>query len=120
MSDSARELELFVENEPMLYGMYTSVVDNLMKKRRSGVYDHELAARAFYNLVNRGAQMYFREHAAGQGRWFNMFPTSVRWEAARNLRDGFEAEAGSDNDDMLAEADAKAAEATRRSPRSTS
>lgn len=106
-TDDIGALELFIDNDSDLYRqMYTPILVNLMRKRRRGNYDSGLAIKAFYNLATEGAKKYFREHG-GRGRWYNMFPTSVRRATAVSLRNRFEMEADLGNyDGMLERADA--------------
>lgn len=98
--DAARELELFIENDAILYRQqFIPIVKNLMKKRMRGVYDRERAVKLFMYLVDAGARKYVQEFGTTGQRVDTMFNRNTRLEVARSLRDSFETEASLGNYD---------------------
>ena len=90
---AARELELFTENEQSFYNqMYLPIIKNLTKKKNKGVYDSELAVKAFMHLVDEAAKKYVREFGATGERVRDVFNRATREQVAREFRDKFESE----------------------------
>lgn len=107
-NDSARELELFIENDADLYRQqYTPIIKNLMLKRRRGVYNSELAVKLFMYLVDSGAKKYIREYVQSSTPGSTppnidtVFNKNTRLQVARSLRDSFEGEADLGNYDHM-------------------
>lgn len=95
----ARELQLYIDNDSQLYhSQFIPIVRNLMKRRASGTYNSEKAAKLFLYLVDSGARKYRAEFGTPGAPIFNL---ATRWEVAKRLRDGFETEASLGNYDRL-------------------
>ncbi len=95
----ARELQLYIENDSQLYHQqFVPIVRNLMKRRASGTYNHEKAAKLFLYLADAGAKKYYQEFGTPGVRIFNL---ATRWEVAKALRDSFESEAELGNYDKM-------------------
>jgi len=92
----ADELKLFIMNDDGIGRFQESILKNLKGKMRKGTYDSKLAVKAFLNLMNVAAERYVKEYEIGR-RWHQVFPMSVRLDAAKILRDDFEEEAGLGN-----------------------
>ena len=90
MSVEARELELYATN---VEGWIGPVSRTLSKKHQAGVFEYEKALRAVerYCLVP-AAKQYKLEFGSMTQRWSDMFPKSVRMEAAESIVDGLVAE----------------------------
>jgi len=97
MSDEARELELFIENDGQLYRQqYAPIIQNLMRKRNKGVYDFALSIKLFMYLADAGAKKYHAEFGSPGLPWNKAFPKATRMEVAKSLAESFltEAESG--------------------------
>ena len=81
----AEELALYIKNTSELYhGITHSVIENLKKKARKGVYDKERAVDAWMYVADAGAKMYDKEFGSGRGS-LTMFSKSDRRKAAEEL-----------------------------------
>ncbi len=81
----AKELALYIKNTSELYhGITHSVIENLKKKARKGVYDKERAVDAWMYVADAGAKMYDKEFGSGRGS-LTMFSKSDRRKAAEEL-----------------------------------
>lgn len=93
MSEDARELELFITQDAQLYrSQHQPIIQNLLRKRKSGRYDFMLSIKLFMYLVDAGAKKYVQE-TGSQIKWNDLFPKSVRLEVAKSLAESFQAEA---------------------------
>ena len=83
--DGARELALFAENTPEIYnGVLTSVVKNLQKKARKGIYDKNKAVVAWLHVIDEAARLYDNWNGSGRNS-LRLFDKATRMEAARQL-----------------------------------
>ena len=99
---SARELELYVENDAQLYrSQYTPINRNLATKKARGVYDHDKAVKLFMYLMESGAKKYAREYGGPGANWHEMFNVPTRRAAAERFARHFEVEYGLGNYDSL-------------------
>jgi len=81
----AEELALYIKNTSELYhGITKSIIENLKKKARKGVYDKERAVDAWMYAADAGAKMYDKEFGSGRGS-LTMFSKSSRRKAAEEL-----------------------------------
>lgn len=86
----ADELELFIENDELLYhSQFIPICKNVQRRMAKGTYDSAKAVKLFMYLVDRGARMYCAEHG---GKVRSMFPKECRLQVAASIRDGVEAE----------------------------
>lgn len=100
-SIGARELELFIDNDAMLYRqMHQPVQRNMLRKMRAGKYDPELAVKGFMHLADEGARRYNVQYGPGQST-LRGFDKPTRTAVARSLARSFEAEARLGNMDYL-------------------
>lgn len=61
-SQDAEELALYIKNDGQLYRSRRQPIEkNLTAKYNKGDYNAELAIKAFFNLVEEGAQKYIKE-----------------------------------------------------------
>ncbi len=99
---SARELELFVENDAQLHrSQEIPIRKNLITKMARGVYNHNGAVKLYGYLMENGAKKYNREHGGGGSVWHEMFNTATRKAAAERFASSFETEAKLGNYDYL-------------------
>lgn len=90
MSDGARELKLYIENDGDLYRrQWQPIIKNLTIKVAQGKYDTEKAVKLFMYLMDNGAKQYAKEFAT-PGEWNKIFSRSDRMEAAREFTADFE------------------------------
>lgn len=84
-----QELILHGDNTSHLYHRSkVPVMQNLEKKFKKGVYDHEKAKKLWRHHADRVAQDYTREHGhAGGPKWHEMFSTAHRNRAAAHWAD---------------------------------
>jgi hypothetical protein len=96
MSDEARELQLYIDNDGQLYRSQTTPIHkNLMTKRAQGRYDTHKAVKLFMYLVDAGAKKYAKEHGSPGVKWNDMFPKADRLQTAKAMVSDFEDEAES-------------------------
>lgn len=94
--ESARELEIYIENDAQLYkSQQLSIFKNLMAKRARGQYQSKLASKLFMYLVDNGAKKYVKEFDAPGAKWNKVFDKATRQQVADSLTRSFEAEAES-------------------------
>lgn len=85
-SIAADELALCTENDGNLYRQMTlPVIDNLKKKMAKGVYDEQLALKAWLNVVTAEARKYVREFGSPGDTIDRMFNLATREEAAKEV-----------------------------------
>ncbi len=91
---SARELQLFVDNDRQIYTRrMMPIFKNLMSKRAAGKYDPKLATKLFMYAMDDGAKAYVKMHDAPGAKWNKVFDKQTRMMAADNARREFEGEA---------------------------
>jgi len=92
MSDAARELELFAENDGQLYQQSgVPIMKNLSKKFKKGTYDPELGVKLWKYHADSAAKAYSQEHSTGDD-WKTMFTPAVRMEMARSMEASWRSE----------------------------
>ena len=92
MSDAARELELYAENDGDLYQQSgVPIMKNLSKKFKKGTYDPELGAKLWKYHADRAAKKYSQDHSTGDD-WKTMFTPRDRMEMARSMEDSWRSE----------------------------
>jgi hypothetical protein len=77
---SARELALYIDNTPSLYGQMQSIRMNLLRKVKKGTYDRAQAPKLWLYLVDNGAKTYAKGYSQS---WHGMFPKPTREMVAR-------------------------------------
>ena len=92
MSDAARELELYAENDGQLYQQSgVPIMKNLSRKFKKGTYDSALAAKLWKYHADRAAKKYSQENSTGDD-WKTMFTPRDRMEMARSMEDSWKSE----------------------------
>lgn len=89
--DAVRELVLYAENDSRIYHNKTlPVIANLKRKVAKGVFDKELAVKAFQYVADDAAKQYKKEFPAEEdGTYDYNFNPATREEAARQLLDRY-------------------------------
>lgn len=83
--NGARELALFAENTLEIYnGVLTSVLTNLQRKAKKGIYDKNKAVVAWLHVINEAAKLYDNWYGSGRDS-LQLFNKATRMEAARQL-----------------------------------
>ena len=90
---AAVELEFYAKNEARLYNRFQAIQKNLVNKMARGVYDSNLAVKAFMYVVDDAAKMYVQDFGGQGASWHEMFTKPIREEVARSFVAEFEAEA---------------------------
>ncbi len=90
------ELKLFIDNDGELYRQQTtSIIKNLQRKIKKGVFDKSKAEKLWMYLVENGAKKYVREFSANEpGEWHKVFSMADRKAVAKALNEDFMAEQG--------------------------
>lgn len=84
LSDDARELILFSENEEPIYRQEQSIYKNLDRKKARGIFDIKKAAKLFRYEADAAAKLY------SKGFDRPVFSTSARQEAADFMAKAYE------------------------------
>ena len=95
LSDDARELMIYAENDADLYRQSAvPIMKNLSRKHNKGMYDNAKGQKLWKYHADRAAKKYGMEHSVGDG--LKIFPPSVRMEMAREMESDWfsEMEAG--------------------------
>lgn len=79
------ELDLYAENTWELYNQKKSILANLQRKAKKGVYDHTKAAKLWMYWVDAASKRYRKEFGGGPGT----FNKSTREALARELADRY-------------------------------
>lgn len=82
--DAKRELALYMDNESKLYNQKKSILQNILRKMKSGKYDHKQAPKLWLYWVDEGAKMYVKEFG---GDVKTTFPKALRESLAQELAD---------------------------------
>jgi hypothetical protein len=91
ISYSAVELVLHIENIEELYQYELQLFQKLAKKKDKGIFDRQLAEKAFTPLLKKAAIDYLREKGSPNVKYYNIFSSDERYQAATELVDHFEA-----------------------------
>ena len=89
LSDAARELELYIENEEWLIKPATIAIGKA-HKREELVY--QTALKYLTNRCREAAKQYALEHGSMTQGWQQMFPMADRKAAAESILEGMLAE----------------------------
>lgn len=85
MSPEAVELDIHIHNDFQLWKQHEAVESNLAKKIVKGVYNPELAIKAWLGLVDRAARSYAKDNAMSSGA----FDRNLRRELATEFERRF-------------------------------
>jgi hypothetical protein len=82
--DAAREIQLYADNDSMLYHQRRNpILKNLSKKYLKGTYDIDKAAKLWRYYIDAAMQKYHKEFG-GRGKWSNLLSVPDRNLLARD------------------------------------
>lgn len=85
MSAEAVDLVLSTENDPKLWEVRRhEFAKNLERHVRRGTYDPARAVDLFTHFASEAARTYHQNYGTPSDRWHDLFPMSVRREAAEH------------------------------------
>ena len=91
MTVESRELALYTINTGEIYRNHTlPVIANLAKKKAKGIYDAELAVKAFERIAEIGAKQYHKEFGSKDFAWYKVFTPESRELAALEMLEHYE------------------------------
>lgn len=87
---AADELDQYIENTGELYNQKKSILANLQRKAKKGIYDKTKAAKLWEYWVTRGAQQYRKEFGGGPETFNKATREHVATELATRYPEGRE------------------------------
>ena len=87
-AEAERELYLYIENGMTMKKQKDSIIKNIIRKKKSGKYDHKQAPKLWAYLVDNGAKQYVKDFG---GNVNSMFPRDVRQSVAIQFADEYNA-----------------------------
>ena len=88
-AEAERELYLYIKDGRHFQKQIDSIVKNIVRKKKSGKYDHTKAPQLWLYLVDNGAKQYAKDFG---GNANVMFPKDSRKSVALQFTDEYEAE----------------------------
>ena len=88
-AEAERELYLYIKDGRNFQKQIDSIVKNIVRKKKSGKYDHTKAPQLWLYLVDNGAKQYAKDFG---GNANVMFPKDSRKSVALQFTDEYEAE----------------------------
>ena len=89
MDKEAKELLLYVDNEPAYRKAKIVIFKALAKKKDSGKYIHDKAPKAFSSLLTTASKSYVREFGSIGDKWSNVFSVIDRKHASDQCAEDF-------------------------------
>ena len=87
-SDAVNELDLYLMNNEELYRRrFMPIIENIKRKMRRGIYDHEKVIRLWMYLVDDAAREYIKEFGNPTQDVKDMFPKETRLKVAQVIAD---------------------------------
>ena len=86
---AADELYLWMENERDLQRQKDSIIKNIIRKKKSGKYDHSKAPKLWMYWVDSGAKAYDKEYSSPGAKTFDK---DTRWSVAIQFANEYNAE----------------------------
>jgi hypothetical protein len=99
LSQEARELRLFIDNDARLYkSRFIPILKNLSKFKKKGKYNSKLAIKAFMYLLDDGAKLYAKDYASGDA---SIFSKKDKLELAKDYAEEFETQYNNQEFDFM-------------------
>ena len=87
-SDAVNELDSYIMNNEELYRRrFMPIIENIKRKLRRGIYDHEKVIRLWMYLVDDAAREYIKEFGNPTQDVKDMFPKETRLKVAQVIAD---------------------------------
>ena len=87
-SDAVNELDLYLMNNEELYRRrFMPIIENIKRKMRRGIYDHEKVIKLWMYLVDDAAREYIKEFGTPDQDVKDMFPKETRLKVAQVIAD---------------------------------
>ena len=87
-SDAVNELDLYLMNNEELYRRrFMPIIENIKRKIRRGIYDHEKVIKLWMYLVDDAAREYIKEFGTPDQDVKDMFPKETRLQVAQIIAD---------------------------------
>lgn len=87
-SDAVNELDLYLMNNEELYRRrFMPIIENIKRKMRRGIYDHEKVIKLWMYLVDDAAREYIKEFGTPDQDVKDMFPKETRLKVAQLIAD---------------------------------
>ena len=87
-SDAVNELDSYIMNNEELYRRrFMPIIENIRRKMRRGIYDHEKVIKLWMFLVDDGAREYVKEFGDPAQDVKDMFPKETRLKVAQLIAD---------------------------------
>ena len=87
-SDAVNELDLFIMNDEDLYRRrFMPIIENIKRKMKRGVYDHEKVIKLWMCLIDDAARKYVQEFGTPEQDVKDMFPKETRLQVAQIIAD---------------------------------
>ena len=87
-SDAVNELDLYIMNNEELYRRrFMPIIENIKRKIKRGIYDHEKVIKLWMYLVDDAAREYVKEFGDPTEDVKDMFPKETRLKVAQIIAD---------------------------------
>ena len=87
-SDAINELDLYIMNDEELYRRrFMPIIENIKRKIKRGIYDHEKVIKLWMYLVDDAARQYVKEFGDPTQDVKDMFPKETRLKVAQIIAD---------------------------------
>jgi len=87
-SDAVNELDLYIMNNEELYRRrFMPIIENIKRKIKRGIYDHEKVIKIWMYLVDDAAREYVKEFGDPTEDVKDMFPKETRLKVAQIIAD---------------------------------
>ena len=83
-SDAVNELDSYLMNNEELYRRrFMPIIENIKRKMRRGIYDHEKVIKLWMYLVDDAARKYVQDYGSPDQDVKDMFPKETRLKVAQ-------------------------------------
>ena len=87
-SDAVNELDSYIMNNEELYRRrFMPIIENIKRKMKRGIYDHEKVIKLWMYLVDDASRQYVQEFGSPDQDVKDMFPKETRLKVAQIIAD---------------------------------
>ena len=87
-SDAVNELDSYIMNNEELYRRrFMPIIENIKRKMKRGIYDHEKVIKMWMYLVDDASRQYVQEFGSPDQDVKDMFPKETRLQVAQVIAD---------------------------------